>query len=160
MRILGVDPGLGTTGYGAISADGRSFRLIEGGIVATRRKDSLEKKLLTLRRGFGEVIQKCRPEVVILEDLYSHTQHPRTAILMGHARGVLLSVCSEKQLPVVHFPAKRVKKAITGNGNATKTQVQEMVTMLLRLKQTSCPVDVFDALALAMSYIYLGNGSR
>ena len=158
MRILGVDPGLGTTGYGAIRADGSSFRLIEGGVVSTRRTDPLEKKLLTLRQGFRQVVQSCRPEVVVLEDLYSHTQHPQTAILMGHARGVLLSVCSEKHLPVVNFPAKRVKKAIVGNGNATKTQIQEMVKHLLHLKQISCPLDVFDALALAMSYVYLKGG--
>ena len=160
MRILGVDPGLGTTGYGAIRADGSSFRLIEGGVVSTRRADPLEKKLLTLRRGFDQVIKSCRPEVVILEDLYSHARHPQTAILMGHARGVLLSVCSERHLPVFNVPAKRVKKAIIGNGNATKAQIQEMVKHLLRLNQTPCPVDVFDALALAMSYVYLKGGER
>jgi len=155
MRILGVDPGLGTTGYGAIQAENDRFKLIEGGIVATRQKDSLAERLSTLRQGFREVVEQCKPEVVIVEELYSHTRHPRTAILMGHARGVLLSVCSEKRLPVVDFPAKRVKKAITGNGNATKAQVQEMVKSLLRLKEKSCPEDVFDALALAMSFIYL-----
>lgn len=157
MRILGVDPGLTTTGYGAIQVDGaHSFRLVEGGVVSTSRKDPLEKKLSTLRKGFHRVVQSVRPEVVIFEEIFSHTQHPRTSILMGHARGVLLSVCSERKLPVVHFPAKRVKKAIAGNGSASKTQIQEMVKMLLRLKQnTSCSSDVFDALALAMSYIYL-----
>ncbi|MFH1858077.1 MAG: crossover junction endodeoxyribonuclease RuvC [Candidatus Omnitrophota bacterium] len=156
MRILGVDPGLGTTGYGAIRTEGNCFSLIEGGVVSTRRQDPLEKKLLTLRRGFREVVQKCRPEVVILEDLYSHLQHPQTAILMGHARGVLLSVCSEKKLPVVSFSAKRVKKAVVGNGSATKAQIQAMVKTLLHLKENfSCPADVFDALALAMSYVYL-----
>lgn len=160
MRILGVDPGLGTTGYGAVRAEGNSFKLIEGGVVSTRRTDPLEKKLMTLRRGFDQVVESCRPEVVILEELYSHAQHPRTAILMGHARGVLLSVCSERDLPVVHFPAKRVKKAIVGNGNATKAQIQEMVKNLLHLKQIPCPVDVFDALALAMSYVYLKGGAR
>lgn len=160
MRILGVDPGLGTTGYGAVRAEGNRFQLIEGGVVSTHRSDPLEKKLLTLRKGFEQVIESCRPEIVILEELYSHAQHPRTAILMGHARGVLLSVCSDKALPVVHFPAKRVKKAIVGNGNATKAQIQEMVKTLLRLKQTPCPADVFDALALAMSYIYLKGITR
>ncbi len=160
MRILGVDPGLGTTGYGAITAEGRSFRLIEGGILSTRRQDPLEERLNTLRRGLKEVIDHCRPEVVILEELYAHARHPRTAILMGHARGVLLSVCSEEKLPVVHFPAKRVKQAITGNGNATKTQMQGMVQSLLRLKETSQKTDVFDALALAMSYIYLKGNVR
>lgn len=160
MRILGVDPGLGTTGYGAICSDGRSFQLIEGGIVSTRRNDPLEKKLGTLQRGFRQVLESCRPEVVILEELYSHIQHPRTAILMGHARGVLLSVCSEKGLPIVHFPAKRVKKAVTGNGNASKGQIKEMVKVLLHLKENSSPSDVFDALALAISFIYLENRNR
>ncbi len=155
MRILGVDPGLGTTGYGAIQVEGKLFRLIEGGVVATRRSDPLEKRLKTLQQGFHQVIENCNPEVVILEELFSHIEHPRTAILMAHARGVLLSVCSEKTLPVVHFSAKKVKKAIVGNGNATKAQIQQMVTALLHLKKTSCPVDVFDALALAMSYVYL-----
>ena len=155
MRILGVDPGLGTTGYGAIRAEGKQFHLIEGGVVTTRRSDLLETRLKTLRQGFHQVIESCTPEVVIVEELFSHIEHPRTAILMGHARGVLLSVCSEKTLPVVHFPAKKVKKAIVGNGNATKAQIQHMVKTLLHLKETSCSVDVFDALALAMSYVYL-----
>ena len=159
MRILGVDPGLGTTGYGAIQAEGHAFRLIEGGVVSTRRKDPLERKLSTLRQGFRQVIKSCRPEVVILEEIFSHIRHPRTAIIMGHARGVLLSVCSEEKLPVVNFAAKRVKKAITGNGNATKMQIQEMVTSLLCLKPSTCPADVFDALALAMSYMYLKDRS-
>ncbi|MBI4436809.1 MAG: crossover junction endodeoxyribonuclease RuvC [Candidatus Omnitrophica bacterium] len=157
MRILGVDPGIQSTGYGAIQTEGKSFRLIEAGVVSTPRNKPLAERLERLRRGLRQVLENCQPEIVIVEELYSHAQHPRTAILMGHARGVLLSACSEKKLPVVDFPAKRVKKAITGNGNATKGQMQEMVKMLLRLKETSCPTDVFDALALAMSYVYLGN---
>ena len=160
MRILGVDPGIESTGYGAIQAEGRSFRLIEAGVVSTPKNKPLEERLERLRRGLRQVLESCRPEIVIVEGLYSHTQHPRTAILMGHARGVLLAACSEMKLSVVDFPAKRVKKAITGNGNATKGQIQEMVKMLLRLKETPCPTDVFDALALAMSYVYLGNGLR
>lgn len=160
MRILGVDPGLGTTGYGAIQVEGGAFRLIEGGVVSTRRQDPLEKKLSTLHRGFSQVIDTCHPEIVVLEDLYSHTRHPRTAILMGHARGVLLAICSEKKLPVVNVPAKKVKRAIAGNGNATKLQIQEMVKTLLHLKSPFCPADVFDALAVAMSYVYLKDRHR
>ena len=155
MRILGVDPGIGITGYGAIRAEGRSFELIEAGVVTTPQRVPLEERLSRLRKGFRQILEKCRPEVVIVEGLYSHAKHPRTAILMGHARGVLLSACAEKKLPVVDLPAKRVKKAVTGNGNATKAQIQEMVKMLLHLKKTPFPIDVSDALALAMSYVYL-----
>ncbi len=155
MRILGVDPGIGTTGYGVVESDGHAFRLIEAGVVTTPRKGLLEVKLSMIRRGLDQVIEKCRPEVAVVEEVYSHALHPRTSILIGHARGVVLSTCSERDLSVIDLPAKRVKKAITGNGNATKDQVQNMVSMILRLKKISCPYDVSDALALAMSYVYL-----
>ena len=155
MRILGIDPGLEVTGYGVVEQRQGQLRLIEAGIVESRQKDPLEKRLLTIHRGIRRILSECRPDVVVLEELYSHYGHPRTAILMGHARGVILSACSESNLSTQGYSAKRIKQAVTGSGNASKEQVQQMIQTLLGVRKKSFPLDVSDALALAVGHFYL-----
>jgi len=158
VRILGIDPGLDVTGYGVVEQSGGRLRLLEAGIIQSRGGASLEKRLLSIQRGIQRVVCDCHPDVAVLEELYSHYRHPRTAILMGHARGVILSVCSEAKLPTQGYSAKRIRQAVTGNGNASKEQVQQMVQTLLGLRKKSFPLDVSDALALAVGHLYLDGG--
>jgi len=155
MRILGIDPGLDTTGYGIIDDAKERFVLLEAGVIRTPPKERIEKRLKKIYRGAQELIKKYKPKVLVLEQLYSHYKHPVTSILMGHGRGVICLAGSEHNLEVVSYPAKRIKKAVTGNGNASKEQVQRMVENVLGISQTDIPVDVTDALAAAITHSYV-----
>ena len=152
MRILGVDPGLGTTGYGVI--DGDSFRVIEAGIIKTKSKTPVQERITKIFNEISEIIEEHRPEVLVLEKIYSHYKHPTTAILMAHARAMACIVCGKFDVKLVNYPSTRIKKVITGNGHASKVQVQRMVQGLLKLKRLPEPVDVSDALAMAITYCY------
>ncbi len=154
-RILGVDPGLNTTGYGVIEFEGRCVRLIEAGIVRSRAKATLQSRLKEIHEGITEVIQSCSPTFMALEQLFSHYDRPRTAILMGHARGVLCLAAGLAEIDVVHFEPTRVKKVLTGNGRAPKTQMQLAVQRELGLPTLPEPADVADALAIALCGFYL-----
>ena len=155
MKILGVDPGLLRTGYGVIESDGpEKMKLIEAGIVKTSSEESISERLVTIYRNLTDVIAEHKPEVLVLEKLYSHYKHPITSILMGHARGVICLASGVNNVRLVSYPATRIKKAVTGNGAAAKTQVQRMVKMLLSLNKLPEPHDVSDALAMAISYVY------
>lgn len=156
-RILGVDPGLNTTGYGVIEFQGRSVRLIEAWIIRSRAKGSLPSRLKEIHEGLVEVIQQCQPTFMALEQLFSHYDRPRTAILMGHARGVLCLAAGIAGLDVVHLEPTRVKKVLTGNGRAPKPQMQLAVQRELGLATLPEPADVADALAVALCGFYLEN---
>ena len=151
-RILGVDPGLETTGYGLIETAGRQVRHLAGGIVVTRADAPLTQRLSALHARMAQLLEELKPRIVVLEELYAHYQHPMTAILMGHARGVITLAVAQRDIQLVCYLPTRVKKAITGHGHATKTQVQGMVTSLLGLPSRPEPDDVSDALALALTY--------
>ncbi len=153
MRILGIDPGLGTTGYGIIE-DG-AFKLIEAGIIETRANTPIQDRIDKIFNEISGLIEEHRPGVLVLEKIYSHYKHPTTAILMGHARAMACLACGKFNVRLVNYPSTRIKKAITGNGHASKRQVQRMVQGLLRLKRPPEPLDVSDALAMAISYCYI-----
>ena len=156
MRILGVDPGLGITGYGVIECPSGEFKLLEAGVIKSSARQALTEKLSAIYRGIREVIREYKPQQLILEQLYSHYKHQMTAIAMAHARGVIALCAGEfPRLHLVNYPAKRIKKALTGNGNASKAQVQRTVQRILKLKQLPQPVDVSDALGLAMAHAYI-----
>ncbi|MFC1624473.1 crossover junction endodeoxyribonuclease RuvC [Candidatus Omnitrophota bacterium] len=152
MRILGIDPGLGITGYGLIGASKRSLEIIEAGVIRSSAEYKIEKRLLQLYRKIIDLIKDTEPHVAVLEELYSHYKHPRTSILMGHARGIICLAVQEQKVPLVNYPTTRVKKAITGRGHASKGQVQRTVVSLLNLGTIPEPVDVTDALALAVTH--------
>lgn len=152
MRVLGVDPGLNVTGYGII--DDRTFTVVEAGIIKTRARRPIQERLDEIFASVSAVIEEHRPGVLVLEKIYSHYQHPTTSILMAHARGAVCLACGIHNVKLVNYPSTRIKKSVTGNGRASKTQVQRMVQELLRLKRPPAPVDVSDALAMAISYIY------
>lgn len=155
-RILGVDPGLNTTGYGVIDTSGGAIRLVEAGIIRTRAKASIELRLDQLHNGLTEVLQDHGPGAMALEQLYSHYQRPRTAILMGHARGVICLCAAQRGIAVRSFEPTRVKRLLTGNGRAPKHQMQLAVKIQLNLPNLPEPADVADALAIALcGYHYL-----
>lgn len=153
MRILGIDPGLGTTGYGII--EDASFKVIEAGVIRTAPRTPIQERLKKISDSLNDIIAQYKPGVLVLEKIYSHYKHPTTAILMGHARAVACLVCGEKNIKLVNYPSTRIKKAVTGNGHASKQQVQRMVQALLNLREAPEPSDVSDALAIAMSYCFI-----
>ena len=153
MRVLGIDPGLGNTGYGILDAD--NFKLIEAGVIKTPARTPIQSRVEKIFDEISEIIEEHRPDVLVLEKIYSHYKHPTTAILMGHARAMACLVCGKFNIKLVNYPSTRIKKAVTGNGHASKNQVQRMVQNLLKLKAAPEPVDVSDALAMAISYCYI-----
>jgi crossover junction endodeoxyribonuclease RuvC len=153
MRILGIDPGLQATGYGVIETGTAGVRVIEAGVVRPTGTD-LAERIASLYDGLSEVIAAFQPESMAVEQLYAHYDHPRTAILMGHARGVVLLAAAKNGLPVASFAATRIKKTITGHGRASKTQMQHAIQRELKLVKTPEPPDVADALAVALTHHY------
>jgi len=149
-RVLGIDPGLNVTGYAVVDARGGRFDLIEAGVVRSRRGDSLESRLAELFDGVKEVLDQHRPAFMAMEQLFSHYARPKTAILMGHARGVICLAAAHSGIAVESFEPTKIKKAMTGNGHAPKDQIQQAVKVELNLTQVPEPADVADALAIAI----------
>lgn len=148
-----MDPGLNTTGYGVIEVADRDVTLLEGGAIRTGDiDDPLEIRLSRLYDGVIEVLNQFRPEALALEQLYSHYEHPTTAILMGHARGVICLAAAQGNLPVFSYASTQIKSALTGNGRAPKEQMQKAMQARLRLRDIPRPHDVADALAAAFCH--------
>ena len=140
VRILGIDPGLNITGYAVlerVAKEPKSPRVVEAGVVRGTKGQSLVDRLLEIHRGVTDVIGTLKPAVMALEQLYSHIAHPRTSILMGHARGVICLAAAEAGIPVVHYPSTQIKRILTGNGRASKLQMQQAIQRELRLAQHS-----------------------
>lgn len=150
--VLGVDPGLNTTGYGIVAASGRALRLVEAGILKPCSSGPLPVRLGELFREIGEIMDANHPKAMAIEEVYSHYRHPRTAIIMGHARGVLCLAAAIRDIPVRSIPATHIKKAVTGRGRAGKEQVNGMVRRLLGIQGPLAPYDVSDALAAAIAF--------
>lgn len=156
LRILGIDPGLNVTGYGVISVDGRQPQICEAGVVRGGRGD-LATRLQRIHAGVADVIAAWSPRVMALEDLFSHYKRPKTAILMGHARGVICLAAAEAGIDVIAYAATQVKRMLTGHGRAPKMQVQRAICRELGLADIPEPPDVADALALAMCHQFFSN---
>ena len=150
IRILGIDPGLETTGYGAVDVRGQDEVLVEAGILQTDRKLGLGERLERLYADLTRVLDELKPDLIGIEKLYAHYKHPRTSILMGHARGVMLLACAQAGVAARHMPATAVKRALTANGHASKRQVQHAVQDACGLGELPEPPDVADALAIAL----------
>ena len=150
-----MDPGLGVTGYAVLRLDDGEFepRLVDGGILKSDSNAALEKRLYELHNDLVHIIETNEPHVMAVENLYSHYKHPRTSIIMGHARGVIFLAASQAGVPVVSYSATEIKKSLVGAGRATKAQVQHMVQQRLRLHDLPEPPDVADAIAAAYCHI-------
>ncbi len=156
LRVLGIDPGLNITGYAVLEAGASGPKVIEAGVVRGKTKDSLVARLAEIHDGVADVIASLRPTAMALEQLYSHYDHPRTSILMGHARGVICLAAAKAGIEVTNYSATQVKKILTGNGRAPKSQMQLAIQRELRLLTLPEPADVADALAIALCHYYLG----
>ena len=154
-RIMGVDPGLNVTGYGVVECRAEGVKLLEAGVIRSPRArgNNLPVRLESLFDGLREVIEEFRPQTMCLEEVYSHTAYPRTSILMGHARGVICLAARMSRVPVIDISARRIKQSVTGNGNASKIQVQRTVQQFFSLGRLPHPPDVADALAAALCYV-------
>lgn len=153
--VLGIDPGLNITGYGVIAVRDSGFSVVEAGVVRSKRSDDLGQRLSSIHNGIAEVIESLEPDCAGLEELYSHYERPQTAIVMGHARGVICLALGQNGLPIHNYSATQVKKVLTGNGRAPKHQVQLAVSRHLNLNDIPEPPDVADALAIALCHYYL-----
>lgn len=154
-RVLGIDPGLGRTGYAVLDTAARGGLVVEAGLIRSDRtgKASLGARLATLHAGIVEVLDAFHPSALALEQIHSHPKHPRTAILMAHARGVIMLAASQRGLPVVGYAPSRIKKTLTGSGRAPKDQMQRAIQMELRLATLPEPHDVADACAVALCHL-------
>jgi crossover junction endodeoxyribonuclease RuvC len=150
MRILGIDPGLQITGYGVIDCISLRPSLIDGGVIRLRPKTSIADRLVELEIELENLFDEHKPQVCAVEQLYAHYKHPRTAILMGHARGVIMLVAARRGAVVEQFAANRIKQSVTGHGHAGKQQVQRAIQSMWNLKALPQPPDVADALAVAL----------
>ena len=150
MRILGIDPGLQVCGYACLEAGEEMQKLIEAGVIRTDSRLPIEEKLNRIAEDMDSLLKNLNPDVVAVEELYSHYAHPKTAILMGHARGVILQRCADAAIAVKSFSATRIKKSLTGNGRASKEQVQRTIQTILSLSKLPQPPDVADAIAAAL----------
>ena len=154
-RILGIDPGLNTTGYGVIDFSSGKPKLIEAGVIRGKTRGSLEARLKEIHEGVVEVIASLKPGVMAVEQLYSHYERPRTAILMGHARGVIILAAALAGIPTKHYAATQVKLMLTGAGRAPKSQMQNAICREFGLVKAPEPPDVADALAIALCHYYI-----
>lgn len=150
MRILGIDPGLQVCGYACLETSEDKEKLIEAGVIRVASGLAIEQKLNRIAEDTRSLLENFKPDVVAVEELYSHYAHPKTAILMGHARGVILQRCAQAAVEVRSFSATRIKKSITGNGRASKEQMQKTIQTILSLPQIPEPNDVADAIAAAL----------
>jgi crossover junction endodeoxyribonuclease RuvC len=154
VRVLGIDPGLNRTGYAILERSLRGPILLEGGVIRSDAKLSLAERVCEIATSLREVISELEPSVMAIEQVFSHVEHPKTAILMSHARGVILLCAAEKKLPVVHYTPTQVKRLLTGSGRANKEQIQRAIQNELNLKEVLEPNDVADAFAVALCHYH------
>jgi len=152
MKILGVDPGLRKTGYGLIETGSGSIKLLEAGTIESREKDLLENRLSVIYKNLDDLIVEYKPDIMVLEKIYTHYRHPATASLLGHARGVICLLCAHRKIKLAEHSVKRIRKAIIGSGAASKLQTRGMVAHVLKISETKLTQDASDALALALGY--------
>jgi crossover junction endodeoxyribonuclease RuvC len=158
VRIFGIDPGSERTGFGCIeSVDGR-HRLVECGCLSGAAGATFPEKLKAIHRGLREMLDRHRPDCVAIEDIF-YARNVRSALRLGHARGVALLAACESNLPIAEYAPAEIKRAVVGYGRAEKPQVQQMVKLLLGLEVAPSPHDAADALAVAICHLHHGTGA-
>lgn len=156
-RTLGIDPGLNTTGYAVIEQRGGRIELVEAGVVRGRQRGSLPGRLKEIYDGVCDVIASLKPQSLSIEELYSHYERPRTAILMGHARGVICLAAVQSGMTVNSYASTQVKRLLTGSGRAPKSQMQNAICREFGLSSPPEPPDVADAMAIALCHVYMSR---
>lgn len=159
--VIGIDPGLQRTGYAVLAAAPlpAEARLVEAGIVRLDRRRPLPERLVELHDSLEALIDAHGPDMLACEELYAHYKHPRTAILMAHARGVILTLAARRGLTVRSIAPTNVKKVLTGSGRAHKRQMQQAVAATLCLPRLPEPDDVADAIAIALCGLRMRNAA-
>ncbi|MFZ5800841.1 MAG: crossover junction endodeoxyribonuclease RuvC [Candidatus Omnitrophota bacterium] len=153
MRILGIDPGLNTTGYGVVEFAGGRIKLVEAGVIKTSLSAGIKNRLNKIYRALQGLIREQKPQVMVLEKLYTHYRHPTTACLLGHVRGVICLLSAQENLEFFEYSPTRIRKSLIGRGNASKLQTKRMVERIFSLKAESLPLDTSDALAMALAHV-------
>ena len=153
MKIFGIDPGSDRTGYGCVETDGSRHRIVLCGAITTPSLASFPAKLLTIHSRLAALLGECRPDCVAIENLF-HAVNVRSALKLGHARGVAMLAAVEAGLPVVEYTPAEIKRAVVGYGRAEKHQVQQMVKLILGLAAAPSPHDAADALAVAICHVH------
>jgi crossover junction endodeoxyribonuclease RuvC len=158
-RILGIDPGLQVAGYAVLEETGTGPIIRDAGVIRTNKDEApdMARRLKTLYDGIGEVLEEWKPAAMVVEQLYAHYEHPRTAILMAHARGAFFLAGAQRGIPVLSYAATKVKKLVTGSGRAGKEQMQHAIARQLGLAKLPEPHDVADALAIALCHYFAGK---
>jgi crossover junction endodeoxyribonuclease RuvC len=153
MRVLGIDCGSETTGYGVVELSDGRLRYIAAGAIRLKARDSLAQKLNHVFRGIGDVIEKQTPGVVAIEEVF-YAVNAKSALKLGQVRGVAMLAASSRGIEVAEYAPLSIKSAVVGYGKAEKSQVQHMVAMLLGLAEPPEPPDVADALAIAICHLH------
>ncbi len=148
--VCGIDPGLGVMGYAVLRVCGEASDVVDAGVCRFEKSPPLAERLVAVHHDVSEILAEHEPNVVAIEQLYAHYNHPRTAILMGHARGVILHAAASVGIEVRDYSATHIKRFLTGNGHASKGQMQRAVQTTLGLTELPEPNDVADALAIAL----------
>jgi crossover junction endodeoxyribonuclease RuvC len=157
LKILGIDPGLTNTGYGLIEIVDRKFKAVEGGVVRTKSSELLENRLFSIYRVIRDVIQEFKPDVVAVEDL--HARFAKTALLLGHARGVAVMAAGEAGIPVFHYQPTRAKNLVTGSGRADKEQIKQAVAAHLGTPDAAKNEHVADAFSIAICHAIMADST-
>jgi crossover junction endodeoxyribonuclease RuvC len=153
VKIFGIDPRSERTGYGCIESTGSRHRLVVCGSLSAPTGATFPEKLAVIHTGLEALIQRHRPEYVAVESIF-YAKNVRSALKLGHARGVALLAASQAGVPVVEYSPAEIKRAVVGYGRAEKSQIQEMIRVLLGLDTKPSPHDVADALAVAMCHLH------
>ena len=153
MIVLGIDPGLTKTGFGLLSISNDTPKIIDYGIIEPNKNDSLSKRLYSIYTDMNQLIEMFNPTIVSIEDIF-YGRNVKSALLLGQARGIAMLCAAKYDIPVFEYSAKKVKQAVTGNGNADKTQLQYMIKQIFKLRQLPTPLDASDAIGIALCYIY------
>jgi crossover junction endodeoxyribonuclease RuvC len=160
MRVLGIDPGSETTGWGVVEGDGRRYRLIEYGTVKAPPRERFAARLLKISDGIDAVIARLKPDACSVEEAF-FAANVKTALKLGQVRGVVLLAAERAALDIFEYSPRLIKQTVVGYGNAEKHQVQEMVRVLLSLASVPSPHDAADALAIAICHFHhAGTQSR
>ena len=159
MRVFGIDPGCDRTGYGCVDTDGSRHRVVVSGAITTPAAASFADKLHQIHQRLTLIIAECQPQVVAIENLF-YSVNARSALKLGHARGVAMLAAVEAGLPVFEYTPAEIKRAVVGYGRADKPQVQHMVKLLLALDAVPSPHDAADALAIAICHVHTQPPAR
>jgi crossover junction endodeoxyribonuclease RuvC len=153
VKIFGIDPGSERTGYGCVETDGSRHQIVACGAIASASGATLPERLLRIHDQLAVQLARCRPDAVAIESLF-HANNVRSALTLGHARGVAMLAAVEAGLPIAEYSPAAIKRAVVGNGRAEKHQVQQMVKLLLGLPALPTPHDAADALAVAICHVH------